>query len=211
MVMYLTMPVDKIHIDRGVLELQQKLHIPGDFFKNLLNEDDKTFLSKLHDLIESKCASLLLFHFNEPRLKTLVTRLQLSNESNGKAFFLRELKLLGEPDIKFITTLSHYNNYFLYEAKDGYTLHDLIQSMDEGSLRRFALAFSPFETAIQKYSNLKPNLLDDQLIQQIDPSNLIARAKANPRLHIWLGAFHVLGSLAEINGFHDYLLQEQAS
>lgn len=107
-----------IHIDKGILELQEKLNLPKDFFKNLLQEDDWSFIIKLHALIEAACGSLLLYHFDEPGLKTIISRLELSNKTTGKIAFLKELELLGDNNRRFVSSLSEWRNNFVHNVQN---------------------------------------------------------------------------------------------
>lgn len=56
----MTAPVE---IDRGILELESKIGVKSGFFASLLEEDDWSFVIKLHALFEAACTHLLLYHF----------------------------------------------------------------------------------------------------------------------------------------------------
>jgi hypothetical protein len=209
MVAYFTMPVEKMYLEDSVIDLQKRLFIPKDFFKNLFSKDDKSFMLRLYELIEAKCSSLLLYHLKVPTLSNLISRLPLSSNTSSKAQFLQELRLLDDQEIKYISALTQLRGQFLKETGQSVTLKQIIADLDYKSLWRFAMDFSPFETTIQKYSNLQPNLLDREITRQIDPATLIERAKTEPKLHIWSGASHLLHALADMDGFSEYLKQEQ--
>lgn len=209
MVAYFTMPLEKMYLDDSVIDLQERLFIAKDFFKNLFSMDDKAFLLRLYELIEAKCSSLLLFHLKVPTLSNLISRLPLSSNTSSKIHFLQELRLLDDQEIKYISALTHLRDQFLKDADKSITLKKIIADLDYKSLWRFAMDFSPFETTIQKYSNLRPGLLDRDITRQIDPATLIERAKTQPKLHIWSGASHLLHALADMEGFSDYLKLQQ--
>ena len=50
-------------MDEGIVEFEKKLGVPSGFVKKLLDEDDWSFIIKLHALFEASCAHLLIFHF----------------------------------------------------------------------------------------------------------------------------------------------------
>jgi len=47
-------------------ELEKAVGVRAGFFYRLLEEDDWSFVIKLHALFEAVCSHLLLFHFREP-------------------------------------------------------------------------------------------------------------------------------------------------
>jgi len=206
------MTTESINIDKGILDLQEKLSLPNDFFKNLLDEGDWAFIIKLHALIEAACGSLLLYHFDEPGLKKIISRLELSNKTTGKIAFLKELELLGETNRRFVSSLSEWRNNFVHNVQNcNSKLEEIVDNMDKNSIKKFALDFSPFEATLQKFSNSKIKLLDDKTIEQIDTTKLIERARKNPKLHIWIGAYNLLTSLVDMEGYSDYLKYEKAN
>src|SRR3546814_8687791 len=73
-----------------------KIGVRENFFKDLLGEDDWSFVIKLHALFEAAFTHLLLFHFKEPELTDIFARLELSNKATGKIAFLGKLELLGK-------------------------------------------------------------------------------------------------------------------
>ena len=89
-------------VDKGIQDLHSKIGLDSDFFKRLLEEDDWSFVIKLHALIEAIITSLLVFHFNEKKLGKILSRLELSNKTIGKLAFLKECDLLGEDEIRYI-------------------------------------------------------------------------------------------------------------
>lgn len=206
------MTPNSIHIDKGILDLQDRLLLPSDFFQKLLDEDDWSFIIKLHALIEAACGSLLLYHLDEPGLKNIISRLELSNKTTGKMAFLKELELLGETNRRFVSSLSEWRNNFVHNVQNcNSKLQSIVDNMDKNAIKKFALDFSPYEATLQKLANSKIKLLDDKTIEQIDTSKLIDRAKRNPKLHIWIGAYNLLTTLIDMEGYSDYLKYEKAN
>lgn len=206
------MTTNDIHIDKGILELQEKLNLPQDFFKNLLEEDDWSFIIKLHALIEAACSSLLLHYFEEPSLKNIISRLELSNKATGKIAFLKELDLLGDTHRRFVSSLSEWRNYFVHNVQNcNSKLQEIVDAMDKETIKKFTLDFSPNESTLRKFANSKIKLLDDRTIAKIDTNKLIERTKSNPKMHIWLGAYHLLSSIVDMEGFSDVLKYDKAN
>jgi hypothetical protein len=65
-------------------ELERAVGVREGFFHRLVDEDDWSFVIKLHALFEAACAHLLLFHFREPELADIVARLELSNKTKER-------------------------------------------------------------------------------------------------------------------------------
>lgn len=165
-------------IDKGILSLQDKLCLPTDFFRRLLQEDDWSFVIKLHALIEAACTDLLLHHLDEPSLKNIISRLELSNKSFGKLAFIKELELLGDTSRRFISALSEWRNNFVHNVQScNASLDKIVAVMDKSEVKKFALDFSPFEATMRKFSKGPLDLLDSPIRKQIDTNNLIELAK----------------------------------
>ena len=198
-------------IDKGILELQDKLSLPTDFFKKLLEEDDWSFIIKLHALVEAACTDLLLHRFDEPSLKNIISRLELSNKTFGKLAFIKELELLGDTNRRYISSLSEWRNNFVHNVQNcNASLNKIVLSMDKNKLKKFALDFSPLETTLQKFTKGPIELLDETTKKQIDNSKLIERAKSNPKFHIWIGGYNLLTSLVDIYDYNEYLQYDKA-
>ena len=107
-----------LQIAEDVLELESKVGVKQGFFAALLDEDDWSFVIKLHALFEAACTHLLLFHFKEPDLAEVVSRLELSNKTTGKLAFLSRLELLGKEGRRLISTLSELRNNLVHDVRN---------------------------------------------------------------------------------------------
>ena len=93
-------------MDDAILKFEKKIGVQAGFFEKLKDEDDWSFIIKLHALFETACTHLLIFHFNEPNLVNILSRLEISNKTTGKLALLKELGLLGKNYRVFIYSLS---------------------------------------------------------------------------------------------------------
>lgn len=66
-------------------ELESRVGVSPGFFRCLLDEDDWSFVIKLHALFEAACTHLLLYHFKEPNLARVFSRLELSGKIHWQA------------------------------------------------------------------------------------------------------------------------------
>ncbi len=206
--------MDSVKIDKGILGLQSKLGLPENFFKDLLEENDWSFIIKLHALLEGACSKLLTFHFNEPLIEKIFSRLALSDISTGKLAFLKELELLSTESIKYIATLSQFRNKLVHNVQHyDVDLKKMIAEFDKNQKKSYAIAFSPFETKIRKFDNLDiPKLESNKdLEKQINVGNIISRFEKNPKVHIWTGAYDVLVSIVDMHYYSDFIQWQKAN
>ena len=78
--------------------LEQKLGLKPGFLESLddENENDWSFVIKVHALIEAAISHLLTEDLCRPELADLFSRLDMSNKATGKAAFVKALNLLEE-------------------------------------------------------------------------------------------------------------------
>lgn len=213
----LNLNMDSIKIDKGIISLQSKLGLPANFFKDLLDENDWSFIIKLHALLEGACSQLLVFHFNEPKLDKIFSRLELSDAATGKLAFLRELGLIGSDRHKYIVSLSQFRNKLVHNVQYyNADLKKMVSDFDKNQKKSFALAFSPFESTIRRLDKIDlPKLpkrpRNKDLESQIEVGNVIKRFEENPKVHIWSGAYDVLISIVDMHGYSDFVQCQKAN
>jgi len=193
--------------DKSIIELQTKLGLPKSFFDSLLKEDDWSFVIKLHSLIESVTSSLLVYHFKDKRLESIFKRIELSNKSVGKIAFLKALGLLRESNRRYIVKLSELRNQIVHNVSHyNLSLQGYVSKLDKNQLKSFSLAFSPFESTLRKIDSIMPTVKSkqDDLSDYAKIDKMITRAKSNPKLHIWIGAYNLLVSISDSKGYSDF-------
>ena len=128
-----------LSIDKGICMLQEKIGLRSGFFSALYDEDDWSFVIKLHALLEAACTHLLMFHFREPELNDVISRLELSGRTVGKTVFLGKLGLLGKEYRRFLSLRSPSCEMILFTTFA--TRSSACVSLCNRSIR------SPFETS----------------------------------------------------------------
>jgi len=195
------------NIDPAILELERMIGVKSGFFANLLQEDDWTFVIKLQALFEAACTHLLLYHFKEPKLAEAITRIEFSGRPVGKVAMLENLELLGVRGRRLLSTLAELRNSLVHDVRNAeFSLQDYVGSLKSDALQRFAVAFSPSETLTRKAMQ-HPKLaksLDPRLIEQSTIESVVERARQDPKLHIWLGAYGTLSTLVDMYSYSDY-------
>ncbi|WP_297479979.1 hypothetical protein [Ferrovum sp.] len=194
-------------MSNAILELESRVGVPKNFFRSLNASDDWSFIIKLHALFEAACTHLLLFHFKEPELTEVFSRLELSNKVTGKIAFLGKIGLLGKENRRFISTLSELRNSLVHDVRNAeFSLPAMVTGLGAAEVTNLAIAFSPFETHVRQF----PYDPDMKLGYEIDwqtqaaVASVIERFKADPKYHIWIGAYSVLGSIVDMYGYSDY-------
>lgn len=191
----------------GILELESKVGVPENFFRSLTQADDWSFVIKLHALFEAACTHLLLFPFKEPNLSEVFSRLELSNKTTGKIAFLTNLGLLSKENRRFISSLSELRNSLVHDVRNAeFSLKAMVESLDASEVKNLAVSFSPYETHIRRFPyDPKMKLgYDEQLQKQAAIESLIKRLSADPKYHIWIGAYNMLTSMVDMYGYSDY-------
>jgi hypothetical protein len=200
------LPAD-FKVDAGIAELEAKVGLRENFFRDLLLEDDWSFVIKLHALFEAACTHLLIFHFKEPELTEIFSRLELSNKTTGKIAFLSRLELLGKENRLLVSTLSELRNSLVHDVRNAeFSLVTTIDGLSPSELKQFAIAFSPFESHIRKFPHDHEMKLgyDQDFQKAASIEVMMERIKADPKYHIWLGAYNVLISIVDMYGYSDY-------
>jgi len=198
-------------LDDGIIELELRIGIKEDFFLKLLEEDDWSFIIKLHSLFEAACNHLLLYHLKEPNLTDIINRIDLSSKPIGKLVFLEKLELISKEDKRLISKLSELRNNLVHDIKNyEFNLKNMIEEFGPNQLRQFAIDFSPFETLVRYFQTLKdfhplpnPNI-DEILKNQTNIDNLIKRASEDPKFHIWFGSHSALKSIVDNFAYSSY-------
>lgn len=127
-------------------KLERILNVPHGFFESLDRDDetDWAFVIKLHALVEAAISHLLTESLNRHELHDILSRLDMSNKSTGKAAFVKALGLLGEDERRFISSLSELRNTLVHDVRNvNFDLtayvHEMDQKNQDAFLKRFNL------------------------------------------------------------------------
>jgi hypothetical protein len=202
--------IEELAEQEWVAELQGKFGLPADFFKRLLQEDDWSFVIKLHALLEAVCSDLLVHRLNEPGLINIIGRLELSNKTFGKMAFIKELELLSYEGRRFVASLSEWRNNFVHNVRNcSASLVEIVSKMDSKGLTKFAEDFSPQGMRSQRLDKMKlPGWQDVPPAPTTD--ELRKRATRDPKQYIWLGGYDLLVEVSDKYGYNEYILYDRA-
>lgn len=173
-------------------ELESKLKLPDKFYLNLLNEDDWSFIIKLHALIEasltttlSEILKLSLQEYIDAKnieLNNFFSRLDTSDKTTGKLAFVKGLELLGDDYRGFIHHLSKMRNKFVHDISNvGSTIDNYLMTLDSNVKKdfRYKMSWAILEEIEIEGKSLKGQELFD----------------SNKKVAIWLNAYYCLSEL----------------
>ncbi len=190
-----------------VKDIETAAGVRTGFFEELAKEDDWSFVIKLHAFIESVATHMIVHHFDEPEVRAFFARLEISNPQTGKMALLKSLGLIGKEGRQYIRALSELRNSLVHEVQNcEYSLTSMVNSLSSKELKQFSVKFAPHEA-----KEIDPDKgIGFRQIQGDKLASFIARAKDNPKLHIWAGALNVLIILFDMKGFSKYRQYEKA-
>ena len=99
-----------------LLDIEKTLSLPETFVEKPINEDDWSFIIKLHALLEASVTHMPMEKFCEPSLVAVFSRLEMTNFQSGKMAFVGRLDLLDKPSRNFIQKLSELRNQFVHDV-----------------------------------------------------------------------------------------------
>jgi hypothetical protein len=133
--------------------LTDKVGVSEPFFQGLRDDDDWTFIIKLHAMVEAGLNHLLTHHFDNKRLAATFAHLETSDKRTGKIAFVQACDLLPEPSVRFIRALSEVRNLLVHDVRNfGFDLSAYEASMDTNQRKAWGDAIT---------GSLPPTVNDD--------------------------------------------------
>ena len=126
---------------KSILGVERDLGLPKGFVARLHEEDDWSFVIKLHALVEA-ATSHLLSEVVDSRLDDVFSFLELSNKRTGKLAFIGALDLLSKPIRRYISALSELRNVLVHNVRNvGFEFDSYIASLNKEQRRNFVSSF----------------------------------------------------------------------
>jgi len=158
--------------------LETKLGLEPGFFESLDEDDenDWSFIIKVHALIEAAISHLLTEHLGRTELNDLFSRLDMSNKTTGKAAFVEALGLLEKSERRFISSLSELRNKLVHDVRNvNFDLAEYVENMEAKEQDAF----------LKNFNLLSTDVTDDV-------RNLF---RFDPRQALWYASMAFLGSV----------------
>ena len=173
-------------------DLESELGVAPAFFHGLLDEDDWSFIIKLHSLIEAAATHLLVVTLGKDELETIISRLELSGQTTGKVAFFKSMELLDSPSRRFIRSLSEVRNKLVHDVSNvSITLEQYVSNLKEEEKKGFNTAFKwgyKDETQVQ----IKKGEDEYDVHEFIKLIAVILMKLSQYKLAIWFGSIIVL-------------------
>ena len=155
---------------------------PEQFLTRLLDEDDWSFVIKIHAMLEAGVAQLITEALGRVEMAPFIGRLPVNSERTGKLALLKELDLLSVEYRRYLSAISILRNFYVHSVNNFTTdISDYIKNLDKANRKRF---------------------IRDIMLGAPDPARINGRSLSlrefiedNPRLHIWLSALDFLGHI----------------
>jgi len=174
-------------IYQRINELEKELNLPEGFYNKLSEDDDWSFIIKLHSLIEAAVTHTLVIALGDNRLEGIIAALQLGHKKTGKLAFVVALDLLHELSVKLIIKLSELRNGLVHKISNvQFSLEEYVGNLNASQLNEF----------VEIFGFGFPNSFIDSYGKSIGKK--MSRQdffKAEPKINIWVTAMHCLDTL----------------
>lgn len=147
-------------IKGSVQLIEKEVGVRQGFLETLRDEDDWSFIIKTHALLEAAVSYLLCKTLQRDELVDVFCHVELSGKKSGKMAFVKALRLLEEPDRRFVSSLSELRNHLVHKVSNiDFDLKQHTSAMPPSELATFARKFNSFskgETVDYQGKNLPP-------------------------------------------------------
>jgi hypothetical protein len=175
-------------------ELEQEIGIPAGFFDKLIDDDDWTFVIKLHSLIEAAMTHYITEKLGEPQLRDFISRIDLSHSTMGRLAIAKAISALEKDHRRFIKLLSEMRNSFVHDVQNvSTTIIEFLDEMPKSRRKGFDKAFKWGYENVDDISVHVEGFSDDYFsLPETTKFFAVTIYEYLPRLSIWLGATLVL-------------------
>jgi hypothetical protein len=124
-----------------VAEFEKAIKLPDGFCERLRDEDDWSFVIKLHALLEAAVTHLLVVTLGHETLMPIFARLELGQAQTGKLAFVDRLSLLDSQNRGFLRWLSEVRNQVVHDVRNvAFDLAAYVMGLDSNQRRKFLKA-----------------------------------------------------------------------
>jgi hypothetical protein len=168
----------KNEMTQSIAELEQGIGLNKGFFISLLNEDDWSFIIKLHALYEAAISSLITEKIGQSELNDFIAKLELGGPK-GKMALAQKLGLLDREEIAFIQKLSEIRNDLVhYVGNTNIKLESYLAEKNDKYFKTLGYSYK--------------EMIDIDGISV----NSIVFIKENPKIAIWQNSLNVLAIIS---------------
>jgi hypothetical protein len=174
----------------GLDDFEKDLGLPSGFLMDLLEDDDWSFVIKLHALFEAAVSHLLIERLAEPSLEPVISRLEMRR----KLVFASALEVVDRETGAFLQRFSELRNSFVHNVtKTNATLESHFSGLNARTLKdlRKGLLFG-YKPGRKFRLKVGENRYDKAAL--LKSFNAVA-FDYSPKLSIWFGSLHCLNKV----------------
>ncbi|MEI7431074.1 MAG: hypothetical protein WCL27_11515 [Betaproteobacteria bacterium] len=122
---------------RIISELETRLGIPQGLFHGLEDEDDWSFIIKIHTLLETALGYLITSTLQREELAEVIEKLNFEGKT-GKLKFAENLGLLNPDSISYLRLINELRNRVAHRIEHvSFTFDAYLRELDDGSFTSF--------------------------------------------------------------------------
>lgn len=127
---------------KDVAEFEKILALPERFYYSLLQEDDWSFVIKLHALIEAAATQAICTAINCPELIDNIATLDIGNAQHGKIKLMTTLKVITAEQAGVLRQLTELRNHLVHRIQNvgfsfGTYLTELSDEKRKATVKKF--------------------------------------------------------------------------
>jgi len=169
-------------ISKEVAELEELLGLPNGFYKNLLKEDDWSFVIKLSALFEAASGQALAAKLQHSEIESALSYLEQANPKYGKVTLMLKLDIINKEQSFFLTKLAGLRNKLIHNVSEvSFDWDSYLSEMDSNQKKSFAKIFG--HGIHEKFKARGVSL------------NRTNFTTENPKMAIWVTANEILACL----------------
>jgi len=129
---------------RAMLQgLDREFELRDGFFRALMDQDDWSFVIKIHALLEAAITHLLVHKLGDARLQKVVERLPLIDEQFGKLRIAQDLLLLPKEKVRLVWKLAELRNQLAHKISNvNFSFADHLAALNKDQRKAFSECFA---------------------------------------------------------------------
>lgn len=170
-------------MDQSISKFETDLNISPGFYKNLLHEDDWSFIIKLSALLETSSTDVLTKVLGYRELEGAISYLDYGNSKSGKVVMMEKMKIITKEQAKTLRKFLEIRNKVAHRLEDvNFTFEKYISGFKEDNQKKEFV--NNFGSSITESFELKTH--------KIKKKDFVLE---NPKLVIWFTIKEIIGCM----------------
>ena len=130
-----------------VQKISKEMRIPINFLIDLKENDDWSFIIKMHAFLEALISHSISETIHRNELTDILSHLDMGNTQYGKIIISEKLGLIGSDGKKFLMKLNNLRNHLAHNVHEiNFSFSSYLESLDKNQKKEFLKSFSYFTT-----------------------------------------------------------------